>query len=232
MSEWIETIDESIWLLPDETGEDDAAFISQALGAQPGDRVLDAPCGAGRIAVHLGKAGCRMTGIDRNPRFLARAQARFAAEGVAGEFLKTDIRKLPFEGAFDAVYNWGGSFGYFSDADNLLTLERLAAALRPGGRLLVDLINREFVLRNFRSELHMEGKTTQTRWENQRLVSTWFIADEPKPAGISSMRAYTPAQTRRLFEKVGLTWETAYGAKDGSLYRRGSRRLIVVVRKG
>ncbi len=232
MSEWIETIDERLWLHPDETGADAAAFILQALGLQPGMRVLDAPCGAGRIAVHVAKAGCQMTGIDRNPRFIARAQRRFAEEGVEGDFQVADLRRLPFDGGFDAAYNWGGSFGYFSDAENLLALQRLAAALRPGGRLLLDLLNREAVLRDFRPVLDLGGKRTHTIWEDQRLVSTWYIGDEPESAGTSVIRLYTPAQTRRLLAHAGLTWEAAYGGKDGSPYGRGSGRLIVVGRNG
>jgi len=233
MTEWIETIDERLWLHPDETGEDDARFIMTALGLQPGRRVLDAPCGAGRIAVHLAKAGCHMTGIDRNPRFIARAQARFATEEVAGDFLVMDLRQLPFDGAFDAVYCWGGSFGYFSDVENLLTLRRLTAALRPGGRLLLDQLNREAVLRDFHPELHFDGKTTRTVWQDQRLLSTWYVGEETEPSGASAIRVYTPAQTRRLFVQAGLTWETAYGGKDGSPYRRQkSGRLVAVGRKG
>ena len=214
MSEWIETIDERLWLHPDDTGEDGAWFIMQALGLQPGMRVLDAPCGAGRIAVHLAKAGCRLTGIDRNPRFIGRAQARFASEGLTGNFQVQDIRQLPFDNAFDAVYCYGGSFGYFTDADNLLTLQRLAAALRPGGRLLLDHLNREAVLRDFRPVLDLGGKRTHTVWTDQRLVSTWYIGDEPEPAGTSAIRLYTPGQMRRLFTRAGLTWETG-AARDG-----------------
>lgn len=232
MSDWFETIDECLWLHPDETGEDDAQFIIRTMGLQPGMRVLDAPCGAGRIAIHLAKAGCHMTGIDRNPRFIARAQARFAAEGVSGVFQVDDLRQMSFEGTFDAVYCWGGSFGYFTDAENLLALRRLAAALHPGGCLLLDQLNREAVLRDFRSMLHFDGKSTQTVWEQQRLVSTWYIGEETAPSGTSAIRVYTPAQTRRLFVQAGLIWETSYGGKDGSPYqRRKSGRLIAVGRK-
>lgn len=233
MSEWIETIDERLWLHPDATGAEEARFIIDALGLQAGMRVLDAPCGAGRIAVHVAQAGCRVMGIDRNSRFIARAQARFAADGVTGEFQVQDLRRLPFAGVFDAVYCWGGSFGYFSDAENLLTLRRLAAALRPGGRLLLDQLNREGVLRDFRPSLQMEGKRTETVWRDQRLVSTWYIGDETTPAGTSAIRIYTPAQIRRLFTQAGLTWKTAYGGIDGGVYhRRTSGRFVSVGRKG
>lgn len=229
--EWTETLDERLWLRPDETGENAAQFIIRALGLKPGMRVLDAPCGAGRIAVHVAKAGCRVTGIDRNPGFIDRAKARLAADGAAGTFYPMDLRQLTFDCDFDAVYCWGSSFGYFSDAENFQALRCLAAAMRPGGRLLLDQLNREPVLRDFRPILHFDGKTTQTVWEDQRLKSTWFIGEETAPAGVSAIRLYTPAQIRRLFARTGLEWETVYGGPDGAPYRRGAMRLIAVGRK-
>jgi cyclopropane fatty-acyl-phospholipid synthase-like methyltransferase len=66
----------------------------QALHLRPDDRVPDPPCGAGRVAVHLAKAGCRVSGIDRNPRFVARAQQRCNDAGVLGEFRTLDMRQL------------------------------------------------------------------------------------------------------------------------------------------
>lgn len=108
----------------------------------------------------------------------------------------------------------------------------MAAALRPDGLLLLDQLNREAVLRDFHPELHFEGKTTITRWEQQRLVSTWYIGEETERAGTSAIRVYTPAQVRRLFAQAGHTWETAYVGMDSSPYRRRkSGRLVAVERK-
>lgn len=50
--------DDTLWLTPDNIGTDEATFIKRALRLRKGQRVLDAPCGADRIAVHLAKAGC------------------------------------------------------------------------------------------------------------------------------------------------------------------------------
>jgi len=234
MIEWFNSFDEVLWLKDDETGEADAPFILSALALRPGDRVLDASCGAGRISVPLAQAGCRVTGVDLKPEHITRAKQRFAAERLTGEFTVCDLRRLDYDGVFDAAVNWGGSFGYFSDEVNADVLCRLARALKPGGLLLIDQPNREYVLRNFRSWLAGEDLTVRNNWHaaTQRVEATWIIHD---PAGerrsFSSVRLYTPGQFRRLFARAGLAWQTAYGDQDGSPVNRLSHRIYVVARK-
>ncbi|MHB9108358.1 MAG: SAM-dependent methyltransferase [Armatimonadota bacterium] len=234
MTEWFETFEKCCWLKADETGEEDAPFILDALALKPGDRVLDAPCGAGRISVPLARAGCRMTGEDLQSEHIAQAERRFAAEGLAGEFVVGDLRTLDYDGVFDAVINWGGSFGYFSDAGNADVLARLARALKPGSRLLIEQRHREYTLRHFRSSRVGEIHSQQNCWnaETQRVEGTWTIHDPSSERQcFSTVRLYTPVQFRRLIAHAGLIWETAYGGLDGSPLTRGSRRMYVVARK-
>jgi len=234
MAEWFETFEKCCWLLNDASGEVDAPFILNALELNPGDRVLDAPCGAGRISAPLARAGCRVTCMDLKPEHIERAKKRFAGEKLDGEFTVCDLRRLDYNGIFDAAINWGGSFGYFSDAENAEVLVRLARALKPGGLLLIDQPNRECVLRNFLSWTAGDTLTLRSSWDAkaQRMETTWIIHDpDGDRKSFSSMRLYTPAQFCQAFERAGLTWETAYGGLDGSPLRRGSRRIYVVTRK-
>lgn len=235
MSDWFQIFNESLWLKSDDAGEDEAQFLMQALHLHTGDRVLDLPCGAGRVAVHLAKAGCRVTDMDRNPNFVARAQRRFTDEGLEGEFRTLDMRHVDDVEAFDAIYNWSGSFGYCTDAENRDVLRRMATALTPGGRLLIDQPNREWLLRHFQPTIITPTHTMHTRWEmpTQRFETTYRTQHEGKTQESHlSMRLYTPAQFRRLYAGAGLTVEAIYGRKDGSPYTRASRRVMVVGRKG
>lgn len=111
MRDWTKTFSEDLWLKPDELGADEAAFIAKALHLRAGQYVLDAPCGAGRIAIHLARRGCKMTGIDLRPSFTNRAAARFRRERQSGRFMPMDLRAMDFRGEFDAAYSWFGSFG-------------------------------------------------------------------------------------------------------------------------
>jgi len=232
--DWFSEFEESLWLRGDQGSEAEAAFVLRALRLEPGSHVLDAPCGAGRIAAHLAKSGCVVTGVDVNAKFVARARTRFRTERVKGSFSVLDLRDLQFRDRFDGVCNWGGSFGYFSDEQNLEVLRRVAAALRNGGRLLIDQVNRQYVLRHFRSVSVEPAVTIRTRWNAglQRIESRWTLTRNGRQRQCrSTIRLYTPSQLKRLLQQVGLAWETAYGGPDGSNYRPSSRRLIVVGRK-
>lgn len=230
--EWFATFEGGLWLPGDETGRDEAAAIKRLLRLRKGQVVLDCPCGAGRIAFHLARAGCRVTGVDQVGGFVARARRRFRKAQLAGRFVRGDMRELDFAGEFDAVVNFFGSFGYFSDAENLGVLRRFAAAVRPGGRVLIDQPNRERILRHFRP-VSKDGKVTiATRWRNQRCESTWTFGRGGKRRRCRSvMRMYTPGQFRRLLRRAGLAVEGIYGGLDGQPFRRSSRRICVVGRK-
>lgn len=53
MKDWTRTFEDYLWLKPDDVGTEEAAFIRKTLMLRKGNAVLDVPCGAGRIAIHL-----------------------------------------------------------------------------------------------------------------------------------------------------------------------------------
>jgi len=233
MAEWFETFFEDLWLRQgDRAGE--AEFLRKALRLRKGQSVLDAPCGDGGVAVHLARRGIRVTGVDLVPRFIARARRRFARQKLPGEFRVLDMRRIDYEGQFHAAYNWFGSFGYFSDAENLDVLRRLARSLRPGGRLLIDQPNREFILRHFRRRQRRGDVTTTVSWrpETRRVDAVWSLRRAGRTRRCrSSMRLYTPAEFRRMFDQAGLAVAEMFGSREGGAHHRGSRRLLVVGRR-
>ena len=231
MPAWLETFAESLWLQPDDTGVEEADFLRRALGLCCGQAVLDAPCGAGRIALPLALAGLQVTGVDRQESFLRRARARFRRAGYAGRFLRRDLRGIDFDNEFDAVINWGGSFGYFSDEGNQDLLHRYARALQPGGRLLIDQLNRERCLRHWLPQIERPGVVITNHWNpaTERDESVYHTAEGEFAL---SFRHYTPGQMRRMLEKVGLEVERMYGSSGGEAFGRGTRRMIVVGSKG
>jgi demethylmenaquinone methyltransferase/2-methoxy-6-polyprenyl-1,4-benzoquinol methylase len=99
---------------------------------RPGDRVLDAACGTGDLAVADVRAGAgRVTGIDFSERMLERARRK--APEI--DWVRGDVLALPFEdAAFDAATV---GFGIRNVADVELALRELGRVLRPGGRLAV-----------------------------------------------------------------------------------------------
>ena len=233
MAKWYETLADHVWLRADGVGAEEAQFIKKALRVRKGQAILDAPCGAGRIAYHLARDGCTVTGVDIRHQFVTRARVRFRTTRLCGNFLVMDLRKIGFTNEFHGIFNWFGSFGYFSESENSQLIGNYARALRKGGRLLIDQVNRERILRNFISKRQDGNMVTRSYWkrDEHRLVSNRIIDGHKDPKNMSSMRLYTPGQMRDLFKKAGLIVEENFGSSDGEQFSRLSRRMIIVGRK-
>lgn len=234
MDEWYEDYLNSFWISRKNDRKREAEFVWDALELRSGDRVLDAPCGDGAVAMHLAKWGARVTGVDRMRNFIARARRRFQRAQLGGRFRVLDLRRLDYEQGFDAVLNWFGSFGYFSEDENLRVLRTMSRALDVGGRILVDQPNRERVLRHLRSEDEAGEYKTFSRWDEstQRVETTYTAPPGAEPRQFHlSMRLYTPTEMCELFEQANLEMTREFGDFVGEQYARGSSRLIVVGRK-
>ena len=102
----------------------------------PGDRVLDACCGTGDLAVEAERRGGRVVGLDFSEKMLERARRKSGAI----EWVQGDALALPFgEGEFDAATV---GFGVRNLADLEAGLHELARVLKPGGRVAVLEITR------------------------------------------------------------------------------------------
>jgi SAM-dependent methyltransferase len=132
--------------------DDDAAEIVGRLDLPPGSRILDAPCGPGRIARRLAAAGFDVTGVDLSAAYLALAQAEPAGPGGRLEYVRGDLRQLPDPGPFDAVVCWFTSFGYYDDADCRRVLDEFHRVLRPGGTVVIETMHHDGVVRHFTAE--------------------------------------------------------------------------------
>ena len=146
-------------LLTEESSQAETDFVIRALDLKPGDRVLDLCCGTGRHAVPLARAGLEVTGLDMSEDYLEKARSAARDAGGKVRFVQGDMREIPYEGEFDAVVNMFTAFGYFDlEADDQRVIDGAASALRPGGRLLLDLLNRDWVAANYVRSESREGQ--------------------------------------------------------------------------
>ena len=127
--------------VPPAATEADLAFVIRHLGARPAATVLDVPCGSGRHALALSRAGFAVTGFDLSEAALIRARAVAQAEGLSARFVQRDMLDLDVESPADALICMGNSLGYFEPALTRQLMQRFATALRSGGQLIVDTSN-------------------------------------------------------------------------------------------
>src|SRR4029450_10689074 len=132
------------------TGPSEADRPLRLLALPSGSRVVDVACGYGRHAVNLAQRGLRVVGLDLNSYFLGVAAQRAAEANAVVRFVRGDMRRLPFQAAFDGAVCLGGSFGQFATEDeDFALLRETAQALKPGGRFLLDIANRDGILSRF-----------------------------------------------------------------------------------
>jgi demethylmenaquinone methyltransferase / 2-methoxy-6-polyprenyl-1,4-benzoquinol methylase len=118
--------------------------LTAAAVVRPGDRVVDACCGTGDLALAAARAGGRVTGVDFSEGMLSRARRK----GPALEWVQADAAALPFpDGSFEVATV---GFGIRNLADLEGGLRELARVLAPGGRLgCLEITRPRGVLRPF-----------------------------------------------------------------------------------
>ena len=120
--------------------------LYRELAAAQGGHVLELACGSGRLLVPLAGAGNHVTGLDESPHMLALAREKLAAAGPVVESRARlevgDMRSFQFDRRFDLAIIAVKSFAYLTErADQQRALAAVAAHLRPGGVLAIDLLN-------------------------------------------------------------------------------------------
>ncbi|MFZ6051238.1 class I SAM-dependent methyltransferase [Halocola ammonii] len=125
------------------------AFIEKLLSylrLSRGSEALDLACGKGRHSKFLSEHNLKVVGLDLSENSIEEAK-KMSNEEL--HFEVADMRSFSLNKKFDAIFNLFTSFGYFDNkADNLHVLKRVKAHLKADGRLVVDFLNAEKVLKN------------------------------------------------------------------------------------
>lgn len=119
-------------------------WFQEQLGLRPGSRVLDLTCGPGLYAVALAERGVHVTGVDFSPASIAYARELAVAAGVDDHcrFIEADVRDYePEREGYDAALFLYGQLAVFPREEAAALLGKVASALRPGGRLVVELLD-------------------------------------------------------------------------------------------
>jgi SAM-dependent methyltransferase len=175
-------------------------------------RVLDVCCGMGRHARLLCSRGYSVTGVERDPQAVTTAREL----GGGPVYVQADLREYqPESGAFDAVIVMSQSFGYFDATTNRKVLERLAAALRREGRIILDLWNPDFFEAR-QAARDLESPAGIVR-EEKRVADGRLLVHLAYPGGGQDdfqWQLFTPGEMKLLANSVGLTLITSCTSFD------------------
>lgn len=216
-------------------------FIEARLGLKPGATLLDVGCGLGQHVVELSARGVAAVGVDLSLAMLSRASEEAQQRGLRINFLHADMRDLAFDGNFDAVTCLGTSLGYFDDETNRKVMDRLLRALKPGGVLLLDVVNRDYVIRSQPNLIWFEGdgcvcmEESEFNYFTSRLhVKRTVILDNGRQLENEySLRLYSLHELGQLMNASGFRVSEVSGrdALPGVFFGHESPNLMIVAQR-
>ena len=192
--------------------DQEVTFLIDALGLQPGMRVLDVGCGPGRHAHALARLGIEVVGVDISQRFVDLAAA---AAPPGARFQRADARALRFDAEFDAAISLcQGGFGLVGE-DDPSVLEGMVRAVRPGGRLALSAFSSYFAVRfleegdtfDAAAGVNHERTTIRNEGGDEREVDLWTSC-------------FTPRELRLLCARSGLSVDAIHAVTPGDYAAR------------
>lgn len=222
----------------DETSRWEAEQIADLLSLQPGQTLIDVPCGPGRHLVHWARCGCRCFGVDLSPTMLAMAARRAAESNARLWLIRARMERLPFRSEIaDAVVNLFNSFGYLSDEDNVRTVREAARVLKPGALFLLDTRNPVMQILSAPygevTELP-DARVFVSRASydptSRRLHVQWQQLNGPQHYH-ASIRLYSVEELRDIFASANLQVEGIFGDFTGQPFEGDHYQLILLGRK-
>ena len=222
--------------------EEEVAVMARLLGVRPEQSLLDVACGYGRHALLFArKHATHVTGIDISRGLIARARKLAEGRGVNATFIVGHGRDLRCRETFDHAIVAYNSFSIFGPDDAPSVLRGIHAALKPGGRLFLDLDNKPHYVRYgtcYRNWHVEEDALTLQDVHFHYDLSVEVLRDVVVHAGFRRLdeficfkRIYDRGEIESLLASNGFDIETLYGNWDLTPFGESSPKIILVASK-
>jgi ubiquinone/menaquinone biosynthesis C-methylase UbiE len=211
-------------------------YIIKKLNLSAGKKFLDCPCGIGRIALPLARKGIKVTGVDIIPSYLEEFGKKVKRLGLKIKLVSCDMRRINFKNQFDACANIWTSFGYFEkESDNLLVLKKMYQALKPGGKFMLHLINRDWIMANYSSSDWFQAGSMKVL-ENRKFDYATsinhsvyhFLKDGKETSHQVKLRMYSYHELITMFESVGFAGIQGYASTKDEPISRDNMMMFII----
>ncbi len=219
----------------------EAEFVIDTLGLAPGAQVLDVGCGYGRHAMELAARGFHVVGLDMSTPLLLRGGEEASRRGLTINFIRGDMRELDFENQFDGAYCLFSTFGYFDDEANKKALQNIARALNPNGKVVIEILNRDYLITDLPTRVWWEGdgcvvlEEVELNYFSSRIaVNRSVVFDDGRQLEQEiSVRAYSLHEVGKLMHAAGFrVLEVSGGYQTrGRFFGNQSRHIIVLAER-
>lgn len=219
----------------------EASFIEESLQPPKGGEILDVACGYGRHAIELAQRGLKLTGLDLSLPLLIRAADESQRRQLQVNFVHADMREMAFDAQFDGAYSMLTSFGYFDEETNMRVAEGISRALKPGGRFLIDAVNRDYIVGDLPTRVWWEGdgcvvlEEVDFNFHTSRILTRRSIVfeDGRQIEQEISIRAYSLHELGKLLRNAGFRVLDVSGemATRGRFFGSNSHNLVILCEK-
>jgi cyclopropane fatty-acyl-phospholipid synthase-like methyltransferase len=227
-------------VFPIERAEQEVEGILEILKLEQGASILDLCCGQGRHSLELAKRGFRMTGLDLSELHIQQARQTSETQELDIKWLRRDMRDIPDEltASFDAVINMFSAFGYLeSQEEDIKVLKAVRRSLKPDGQFLMEIMNREFVIRNYQpKDWHYTSDglliLEERRFDlltGQNHVQVHIIEKNGKKTVQGhAMTLYSLSEMKTLYASAGLEMRDVFGALDKRPYEFDCNKMVIL----
>ncbi len=219
----------------------EATMVIESLGLQPGASVLDLGCGYGRHAMELAARGLNVVGVDLSLPMLLRGADEAQRRGLDINFMHADMREIDFDAQFDGAYCLFSTFGFFDDETNKKTASLVAKGLKPGAKLMLEVLNRDYVIGDLPNRVWWEGdgcvvlEEVEFNYFSSRVQSKRSVVfdDGRQVEQEISLRVYSLHEIGKLLHAAGLRVVEVSGsmATKGRFLGNRSREIIVIAER-
>lgn len=228
------------FLTPQAT-QSEAEFVLASMELPAGAQLLDVGCGYGRHAMEMAARGYHVVGLDLSLPLLVRGGEEAHRRGLTINFVRGDMRELDFDNQFDGAYCLFSTFGYFDDDANKQTVANIGRALRPGGKLVLEVLNRDYLISDLPTRVWWEGEGCVVLEEvdfnyfaSRVHVNRSVVFDDGRQVEQEfSLRAYALHEIGRVLHGAGFRVLEVSGGYQvrGRFFGNQSRHLVVVAEK-
>jgi ubiquinone/menaquinone biosynthesis C-methylase UbiE len=212
------------------------------LNLRRGSRIVDVGCGHGRHSVVLAQRGSKVVGLDFAATLLTEAQHLAGQAGADAQWVRGDMRRLPFGSDYFDAAIMTDAFGLFeTEEENETVLADIARMLVPRGSVCIKVVNGSPIVANFRESERVEREGTVVTISRTLLLGPPRMVEKIALRGLHGyfeyerrQRLYRPEEMYEMVERSGFSIVAVFANPDGTPFEPAVSAVMWLIgqRKG